>query len=461
MPLAGLLLGAAAPPLADVARPTLEAAVLFLVFACVTAAEFAVPNRVEVRSALMMIVATSIACPVAAGVLASVAGLPDDLSVAAVLAAASPVAIGAGVICHSFGLRERPAVWAALGGLVLGPALLPVVTIVAVPGSLALPVAVQTFAERVALLGALPACAAFLFRRAAPRVATAITPDLRGAAVIGLCVLALCAGGAAAETIRHAVPDEGSALLVIILAAFGASSAVWVTQRLMPAVPDRALSREMLVVSGARNISLVWASALGALTPRGHAVLAVAVAGTFVLPAAVPTFLIAISRIAAWTRTRSTGDLPASSPGLRWPGGVGALTACLALLTVPGNSQDRIVPLPPTLSTGSAAGPRTEATAPSAGTPAATPAAAVTELPASSDALQSQIADLQRQASELLQRNAQRSRELDHHARDAEQSSHDLGAARAENRQAAARHRDAGPAARRGRSAARAARGDA
>lgn len=346
IPLAGLLLGAAAPSVADAARPALEAAVLVLVFACVTAAEFAVPKRVEVRSALLMIVATSIACPVAAGLLASVAGLPDDLSVAAVLAAASPVAIGAGALCRSFGLPERPAVWAALGGLALGPALLPAVTIVAVPGSWALPLAIHTLAERAALLGALPACAAFLFRLAAPRVATAIAPDLRGVAVVGLWVLALCAGGAAAETISHAVPDEGSALLVIIVAAFGASSAVWVMQRLVPSVPDRALSREMLIVSGARNISLVWASTLGVLTLRGHAVLAVAVAGTFVLPAAVPTFLIAMSRSAAWTRARMAGDLPASSRGLRWPSSVGALAACLALLTMSSNYQDRIKLLP-------------------------------------------------------------------------------------------------------------------
>jgi hypothetical protein len=54
---------------------------------------------------------------------------------------------------------------------------------------------------------------------------------IRGVAVVGLWVLALCAGGAAAETISHAVPDEGSALLVIIVAAFGASSAVWVVKR--------------------------------------------------------------------------------------------------------------------------------------------------------------------------------------------------------------------------------------
>ncbi len=376
------------------------------------------------------------------------------------------------MLCRSFGLPERPAVWAALGGLALGPVLLPAVTFVAIPGGRALPIAVHTLAERAALLGALPACAAFLLRRAAPRVTAMIAPDLRGVAVVALCVLALCAGGAAAETIRHAVPDEGSALFVIIVAAFGASFAVWVTQRLVPAVPDLALNREMLVVSGARNISLVWASALGAVSPRGHAVLAVAVAGTFVLPAAIPTFVIAVSRIAAWSRTRTAGDWCALSQGLRWPGSIGALTACLVVLTMPGNNRDRIELLPPAFpADGSPAAPArsggshddasgvatpeglaldtsvstpsaritpeaqeawTEAPTAVAPAPANAGTAAGAVLQASSDALRRQIADLQRQVGELQQQNAQRSHDLDQRARDMEQGSHDLDAARAE-----------------------------
>ena len=126
--------------------------------------------------------------------------LPRDLALATVLAAASPVAVGAGPLCRGFGLPERPAIWAALGGLALGPALLPAVTVSTIEHGQTVPIAIHTLAERAALLGALPGALAFLFRRTMPHAASALAPDLRGVAVASLCLLAVCAGGAAAHT---------------------------------------------------------------------------------------------------------------------------------------------------------------------------------------------------------------------------------------------------------------------
>ncbi len=45
--------------------------------------------------------------------------------------------------------------------------------------------------------------------------------------------------------------------------------------------------RPLLVVGVARNASFAWAAAAGALTVRGEAVLALAVAGTYLLPLAL------------------------------------------------------------------------------------------------------------------------------------------------------------------------------
>jgi hypothetical protein len=303
-----------------------------VVFCCVAATKIAVPGRTEIRNVLLMILTTCVACPAFAGMLALMAHLPPDLALAASLAAASPVAIGAGALSHHFGLPERPAVWAALGGLAIGPALLPAIAalIISSVGG-AGTIAVHSLAERAALFGALPAAAAFLFRRARPREAAEFGPDLRGIAVIGLCVLGLCAGGSIARTTRITDPDECIAVLVITAAVLAATAVTWATERFAPTGKDPTIGRELLVVSVARNISFVWASAMGALTPRGQAVLAVAVAATFIMPAAVYT----ASRVAAAARTRMADRrIP-----MRWLA-LGALAACcvLALLTLPGSS---------------------------------------------------------------------------------------------------------------------------
>jgi hypothetical protein len=337
LPLAGLTLGACVPPIADAARPALGPAAMVVVFACVGATRIAPPNRAEIRTVLLMILTTCVACPAIAGMLALMARLPADLALVAGLAAASPVAVGAGSLCHYFGLPERPAVWAALGGLAIGPVLLPAVAaaIIATQGG-PVAIAVHSLAERAALFGALPAAAAFLFRRAAPHKAAALAPDLRGVAVVGLCLLALCAGGTIAPTIRVTDPDEGSALLVIAAAILFAAGTTWAAERVAPTDEDPMFGRELLVVSGARNISFVWASAVAALTPRGQAVLAVAVAGTFVMPAAV----FIASRVATAARTRVVDIGRAGAVPARWLATLGALATCwvVLLLNLPSGS---------------------------------------------------------------------------------------------------------------------------
>jgi hypothetical protein len=332
LPLVGLTIGGVWPWIADTARPVLEPGALTVVFCCVAATKIAPPSRGEIRTVLLMLLTTGVACPAIAGMLALMTRLPPDLALAAGLAAASPVAVGAGALCHRFGLSERPAVWAALCGLALAPALLPAVaaaTIITQGGAGG--IAVHSLAARAALLGALPAAVAFLFRRARPRLAEALAPDLRGIAVMGLCVLALCAGGTVARTMRITAPDEANAVFVIAVAVLVAAAMTWATERVAPTDRDPLFGRELLVVSGSRNISFVWASAIAALTPRGQAVLAVAVAGTFVIPAAVFT----LSRVATAVGSRVGHGARAGIVFAQRLLVLGALGTCWVMLLLP------------------------------------------------------------------------------------------------------------------------------
>ncbi len=309
-PLVALALGAASPSLADAARPGLGPVVLMLVFACVAAGEVAPPTRREARTALLMLAATAAVCPAAVAAIAVALRLPGDLALGAVLAAASPAAISAGVLSRRFGLPDRPPVWAALGGLALGPLLLPTAAAAvswwcadAAGGGAPAPVSPRVLAERAALFGALPAAAAFALRRAAPGAAAALAPDLRGAAVLALAAVGLCAGGTLSATLAAIGAAGGGVVLAVAVAAQAtAAGAAWSTGRLARGADREGFGgRPLLVVGVARNASFVWAAAAGALTVRGEAVLALAVAGTYLLPLAL---------LAAAPLGRAVGRLP-------------------------------------------------------------------------------------------------------------------------------------------------------
>lgn len=118
--------GALAPEAATVAHAALPATVPLLVFLAVLATEMTPPTRQEAGMVLLILVVTATPGFLLAHAASAWLGLPGDLALAAAVVAASPVSIMCGVFSQSFGLPARPAVWAALLGLVCGPVVLPV-----------------------------------------------------------------------------------------------------------------------------------------------------------------------------------------------------------------------------------------------------------------------------------------------------------------------------------------------
>ena len=299
LPLAALALGAAVPAAAEAAHAVLGPAVLALVFASVAATEASPPARHEVLAAALMLLVTGAICPLAVGAAAAVAHLPNDLAFAATLAASAPVAMGAGALCRRQGIPERPAVWAALGGTVLTPALLPTVAATLPGAATASPAAL---AGHVTLLGVLPAAAALAFRAAAAkRVADALADDLRGVTVMARSTLALSAGGVVAAAVWRTGPAAAVPLALATAAQAVAVAAAWTVTHSAGTSgtgEPSALRPALLIAVTARNTSFAWAATAAALTPRGEAVLAFAVVGTFTLPALAS----AAARVASTTR---------------------------------------------------------------------------------------------------------------------------------------------------------------
>lgn len=273
-----------------------------------------------------MLAATALVCPATVAALAAIAGLPADLALGAILAAAAPVAISAGVISRRFGFPDRPPVWAALGGLALGPLLLPAIAAAVqwwwgesgTDGSLA--TSLRTLAERATLFGVLPAAAAFALRSVAPDLVAKHASDLRGTAVLSLAVIGFCAGGTLTSTFVVVGAAGGAAVLALSgTAQVTAASAAWAMGRLAGAADRAPLGRPLLIVGVARNASFAWATAAGTLTTRGEAFLALAVVGTYVLPLALvaTTALpqIFFQRSSQTRRHEMQGALSLSSPG--------------------------------------------------------------------------------------------------------------------------------------------------
>ncbi|WP_376087106.1 hypothetical protein ACE7GA_13160 [Roseomonas sp. CCTCC AB2023176] len=274
-PLLGLALGFAWPEAGLAVRQVLGAVVLVLVFAAVASTEFGRPTRAEATATARLLLAACVAAPVVVALVAHGIALPADLALGAVLAAAGPVSIGASVIARRFGRPARPVVWGAVGGLILSPVLVPLA--VTIGGWSGPPPA--ELARQAALVGVGPVAAALLLRRAAPKATEAASADLRGLVVLTLVLLACSAGGKAATALdawgAWPAAVAGATLLVSACAA-------WVVGVVTGgAVEGRALA----VGACLRNNSLVWAAALaaGGLPARAEAVMALFLAGTFLV----------------------------------------------------------------------------------------------------------------------------------------------------------------------------------
>ncbi len=289
VPLAAVAAGALAPGAAAAAHAALPATVPLLVFLAVLATEMTPPTRQEAGTALL-ILATAAPGFLAVQAASAWLGLPGDLAFSAAVMAASPVAVSSGVLSQSFGLPARPAVWAALLGLVSGPAVLPMAAALGGGAGLLDPAGL---ACRAVLRGALPALAALAARQTASGLVAPLLPALGGSVVLALLPLGLAAGGGL-RAAALAMADDGAAVVAV---AFGTLAARAAAASLIGLLARGGRGRLTLAVAGsAQNVSFAWAACVGGLPPRSDLVFAAAFAVTIATPGALRLVLAVAGR---------------------------------------------------------------------------------------------------------------------------------------------------------------------
>ncbi|WP_258025513.1 hypothetical protein [Burkholderia sp. COPS] len=126
----GVGLGLLVPPLADLARPLMPVTVFLFVLGTLLRVEPSAVRAVARRPAVSLLLpaATMIACPVALGIAARLAGMPYDWVVALVIAYCAPPSSGTSTIARMLSLDASVALVATLASMVFVPLTAPLLT---------------------------------------------------------------------------------------------------------------------------------------------------------------------------------------------------------------------------------------------------------------------------------------------------------------------------------------------
>ena len=285
MLLGGVFLGLLAPPLADAARPLLGAAVFVFTLGAFLKVDMPAFRAELVRPAWVCAVLlwSTFGVPLVTLAGIRVLGFDPELGEGMLLAMLAPPVGSAAAIAAMLGLSAPLALLATLSATVIAPATLPVLAAWFTGAALAIdPVAMML---RLLLIVGVACLAATLLRRFAGRFVAANPHAMTGIAVAGLILVAIGAmrgmDAKIAAQPRHVLWVLGLAFL--INAGFQALGATlfWAT--------DRRRSLTVGLVSGNRNVTLVWAAAGPMLLahPEAELYLAMSVFPIFMLPAAM------------------------------------------------------------------------------------------------------------------------------------------------------------------------------
>ena len=125
----GVVIGLLVPPLADLARPLMPVTVFLFVLGTLLRVEPSAVRAVARRPAVSLLLPamTMIACPVALGIAARLAGMPYDWVVALVIAYCAPPSSGTSTIARMLSLDASVALVATLASMVFVPLTAPFV----------------------------------------------------------------------------------------------------------------------------------------------------------------------------------------------------------------------------------------------------------------------------------------------------------------------------------------------
>jgi predicted Na+-dependent transporter len=292
----GVLLGLAAPPFAELARPLMGFAVFVFTlgaFLKVDGAAFRA-EAADRRAVLLVLAWATFGVPLAAYGLVRLLQPGPDLSRGLLLCALAPPVGSAAAVAAMLGLSAPLALLATVAATAAAPFYLPPLAASLAGAELAIdPLALS--ARLAAIVGGAAAAARLLRRRAGAWVA-ANPHAMTGVSVLGLILVAI---GAMRGMQGHvlAAPAQAVASLGI---AFFANAGFQAAGALLFAGLDRTRSLTVGLVSGNRNVTLVWAAAAPGLAehPGVELFFATSVFPIFVLPLATRRLLAALGRAA-------------------------------------------------------------------------------------------------------------------------------------------------------------------
>jgi predicted Na+-dependent transporter len=281
----GVVIGLAMPPLAELAKPLMGLAVfVFTLGALLKVDASAFRAEAADRSAVIATLAWSMfGVPLVAYGLVTLLEPRPDLAIGILLAALAPPVGSAAAIAAMLGLSAPLALLATVAATLAAPFYLPPLASALAGAELAIDQV--ALAARLALIVGGAAVVAWALRRFAGVWVTTSPNAMTGISVVGLIAVAIGAmhgmGGHIATAPAHAAG--------LLLMAF----AINVGLQLLGALLFGALGRQrgltIGLVSGNRNITLVWAAAAPFLAthPGVELFLAMSVFPIFMLPVAM------------------------------------------------------------------------------------------------------------------------------------------------------------------------------
>ncbi len=290
----GVLVGLVAPPLAEAARPLMGLAVfVFTLGAFLKVEGEAFRAEAADRGAILLILAwATFGVPLIAFALMQLLQPGPDLALGLLLCTLAPPVGSAAAIAAMLGLSAPLALLATVAATLAAPFYLPPLAAVLAGAELAIdPLALSA---RLGLIVGGAAGTAWLLRRFAGRWVAANPNAMTGIAVLGLLLVAVGAMRGMRDQIL-AAPERAAALLGL---AFLANAGLQVAGALLFGRMERTRALTVGLVSGNRNITLVWAAAAPFLAgrPGVELFLAMAVFPIFMLPAPMRPFIHALRR---------------------------------------------------------------------------------------------------------------------------------------------------------------------
>lgn len=307
----GVLIGLFLPQLASLARPLMGAAVfIFTLGAFLKVERSAFHDESKSAASLVTVLFwTTFGVPMASYMLIASTTFPPDIQVGIVLATLAPPVGSAAAIAAMLGLNTSLALIATVAATLAMPIYLPLLAKPMIGAN----ISINTFelSLRLAIIIGGAAVASYLLRRFARNWVNKNPHAMTGLSVVGLIVVAI---GAMYGMDVRILADPGRAAEVLML-AFGLNVAFQLLGAAMFFCLGTSRSLTVGLVSGNRNVTLVWAAAGPLLIAHADAelFLAMSVFPIFMLPVVTKQLMKVFLRVPILNRLRGATIVSSST----------------------------------------------------------------------------------------------------------------------------------------------------